>query len=158
MNTSQTAAVKGRKIDVFCVDDNPLATEAVGLTIESRGSTEVQMTGSAASADALLHVAQTKRWSNGGSPDIVLLDIDMPGKSPFEAIGELEVICGRGRGKPRIIMYTGILERRLIERALDCGAWGYVVKSDPPEDLMNAIREVAAGSLSFSSTARALMA
>ena len=145
------------KINVYCVDDNPLVADAIGLTIKSAGLGELGLAGSVSSADAMLHEARMGRWRNGAAPDVVLLDIDMPGKSAFDAIIELEEVCGAGRNKPRVIMYTGLLEKRLVDRALECGAWGYVAKSDSPESLLTAIREVAAGSFSFSPAVRSLI-
>jgi DNA-binding NarL/FixJ family response regulator len=145
------------RINVFCVDDNPLVADAISLTIKSSGVGELGMAGSVSSADAMLDQARLGRWRNGAAPDVVLLDIDMPGKNPFEAIAELEAICGAGRGKPRVIMYTGLLEKPLVDRALESGAWGYVAKSDSPESLLTAIREVAAGSFSFSPAVRSIM-
>jgi two-component system nitrate/nitrite response regulator NarL len=137
--TNQTAA---QRITVICVDDNPLVTEALGLQL--RDYDDIELIGRAASADELIAKAGQR------CPSIVLLDYDMPGKSPFQAISELEEICSESR----VLMYSGHVHEDLVDCALEAGAWGYVAKVDPTEDLIAAIRRVAAGSFAFSPAVR----
>ncbi|MCI0364078.1 MAG: response regulator transcription factor [Phycisphaerales bacterium] len=133
------------KITVFCVDDNPLVTDALKLQIER--AADVQWHGSAPNADGLLTEARVE------CSDIVLLDIDMPGKDPFDAIAELVDICRDSR----VLMYSGLLKRELVDQALEAGAWGYVAKTDGERELLSAIRSVAAGSFAFSPSVRSLL-
>jgi DNA-binding NarL/FixJ family response regulator len=100
---------------VFCADDNPLVTHALRRYIERSG--RFDWMGCSEDADTLLRTVDSL-----GCPDIVLLDIDMPGMDPFEAIGALGARCGGAR----VMMYTGMVRRDLIDRALEAGAWGYV--------------------------------
>jgi DNA-binding NarL/FixJ family response regulator len=144
------------RIRVFCVDDNPHVAEAVALTMKGSARGNLDLAGSASTADMLLAEAENAGWSEGQAPDIVLLDIDMPGRSAFDAIGELGRICGDLQSKPRVIMYSGLVEKKLVERALEAGAWGYVAKCDSTEELLAAIREVAGGSFAFSPSIRDL--
>jgi DNA-binding NarL/FixJ family response regulator len=134
-----------KPIRIFCVDDNTLVTEALRLQLSRTAG--LQWTGCAPDADSLLD--QAKRECS----DIVLLDIDMPGKNPFDAINELTEICGHSR----VLMYSGLLRRDLVDRALDSGAWGYVAKTDGEQDLLQAIRAVAGGSMGFSRSIRTMM-
>ena len=131
-------------IRVYCVDDNPLVIEALQLQLQNNG--DIEYMGSSSSADDFLENVR------GNCPDIVLLDIDMPGKDPFEAIEDLPQICS----KARVIMYSGLIHRDLLDRALDAGAWGYVAKVDGEVALLTAIRETVAGSMGFSPSIQSL--
>jgi DNA-binding NarL/FixJ family response regulator len=133
-----------RPLKVYCVDDNPLVAEALELQLKK--SDEMILHGCSGDAASFLEDVR------GNCPDVVLLDIDMPGKDPFEAIGDLEHVCPRCR----VLMYSGHLRHDLLDRALDAGAWGYVAKSDGIDELMQAIRDAAAGSMGFSRSVRSL--
>ena len=134
-----------KTIKVFCVDDNHLVAEAVRLQLER--ADDVHWAGSAADATAMLREARRQCC------DVVLLDIDMPGKNPFEAIGELTEICPESR----VVMYSGLLKRDLVDRAVEAGAWGYVAKTDGETELLAAIRMVASGSFAFSRSVLSLI-
>jgi len=129
--------IEHKEIRVLCVDDNAL----LGDAIRHRLSMEEGLVwhGLLPDADHLLdQVLQAP-------PDIVLLDVDMPGKDPFEVMKELSARCP----KTRVIMYTGHVHADLIERALEAGAWGYVSKNEDVSAILKAIREVAAGEVSL---------
>lgn len=132
-----------RPMRVFCTDDNLLVTEAVRLHIEQEP--DFRWVGSAETADDMLEKAEEIRMRHL-CPDIVLLDIDMPGRDPFEAIGELHQICP----KARVLMYSGLVRRDWIERAMESGAWGYVAKSDGQEALLRAMRSAMADEFALS--------
>ena len=122
-----------RPIRVLCVDDNRLMAEALErrLAIETR----LQWAGwleEPGSAGAV--IAQSK-------PDIVLLDIDMPGHDPFALLAEL----ARTAPDVRVIMFSGHVRTDYINKAVDGGAWGYVSKNEGLDEVMNAILRVAAG-------------
>jgi DNA-binding NarL/FixJ family response regulator len=80
-------------------------------------------------------------------PDVVLMDIRLPGISGIDCIRELR------RRLPRleVIMLTAYEEEDNIFRALKEGASGYLLKSSTPEDIYNAIRDVYSGGAPFSS-------
>jgi two-component system response regulator DesR len=140
MMTSAAAA----RIKVFCVDDNPLVPDAVKLQLTL--ADDMQWGGSAPDADSLLVEAERE------CSTIVLLDIDMPGRDPFSAVADLAAICPESR----VVMYSGLLRRELVDRAIDAGAWGYVAKADSGE-LLPAIRQVASGSIAFSRSVLSLI-
>ena len=80
-------------------------------------------------------------------PDVVLMDINLPGISGIDCIRELK------RKIPRleVVMLTAYEEEDNIFRALKEGASGYLLKSSTPEDIYNAIRDVYSGGAPFSS-------
>ena len=81
------------------------------------------------------------------SPDVILLDINLPGKSGIECIRELKKKCSA----TEIIMLTAYEEEDNIFNALREGASGYLLKTSSPEELFDAIRDVYFGGAPFSS-------
>jgi DNA-binding NarL/FixJ family response regulator len=128
----------------LCVDDNEAVAEALRVKFERHG--EFDWVGRLASADDLVSAAQELH------PDFIVLDVDMPGKNPFEAMQE----CSESCPETRTVLFTGYVRRELIERALDCGAWGYVSKNDGEDELILALRSVLDGQLGLSSEASQL--
>lgn len=74
-------------------------------------------------------------------PDIVIMDIRLPGMSGIDCVERLSLLLPQ----TRILMFTAYEDSEEIFRSLSAGAHGYLVKSTPPEQLLDAIREVAAG-------------
>ena len=81
------------------------------------------------------------------SPNVILLDINLPGKSGIECIRELKKKCA----STEIIMLTAYEEEDNIFNALREGASGYLLKTCSPEELFDAIRDVFTGGAPFSS-------
>ncbi len=79
-------------------------------------------------------------------PDIILLDIDMPGLDSFDAAQRLK----SQRPEIRIIFVSAFTYDRYVELALRAKASGYVAKGQPPEALIAAINQVASGGAYFS--------
>src|SRR5690349_1075379 len=121
------------RIRVLCVDDNQLLAHAV----ERRLSMEpgLEWVGWLSEAAQLLEQIDTLK------PDIVLLDLDMPGSDPFEL---LQTVTPK-YPKTRVIIFSGYVRRDYVDRAIESGAWGYVSKNAGVDELLSAIRQVAAG-------------
>lgn len=120
-------------VRVFCIDDNRLMAEALErwLALEP----EFKWTGWVSeTADAAGAIREVK-------PDIVMLDIDMPGGDSFD----LAAILAADVPETRVVMFSGHVRVDYIDRALDVGAWGYVSKNESMETVLNALRRVAAG-------------
>ncbi len=79
-------------------------------------------------------------------PDVVLMDIGLPKMSGIEAIRALKAITP----STRILMLTIIEEDEKIFSALEAGASGYLLKSTPPEKILEAIRDVQNGGSAMS--------
>ncbi len=80
-------------------------------------------------------------------PDVVLMDINLPGQSGIECVRELVALVR----KIQIIMLTIEDDSQRVFRSLEAGATGYLVKSVPPTELLEAIREVQRGGSPMSS-------
>ena len=81
------------------------------------------------------------------SPDVILLDINLPGKSGIDCIRELKQKCS----STEVIMLTAYEEEDNIFNALREGASGYLLKTSTPQELFDAIRDVHSGGAPFSS-------
>lgn len=122
-----------KTIKVLCVDDNPLMAEALRRRFESER--EFMWGGWVErAADALKAIRDAR-------PDVVLLDIDMPGQDCFELVGEINA----ARPETKVLMFSGHVRADYVDRAIDAGAWGYASKNDNVDDLLVAIREAWGG-------------
>jgi two-component system response regulator DesR len=74
-------------------------------------------------------------------PDVVMLDIDMPGQDSFEVLRDLVRVVPR----TRVVMLSGHVRQDYIDRAIDGGAWGYLSKNESMDDLFAAILRIASG-------------
>jgi DNA-binding NarL/FixJ family response regulator len=75
-------------------------------------------------------------------PDVVLMDVRMPGMDGIEATRELAGLSGGG---PRVLILTTFDLDEYVYAALRAGASGFLLKDTPPADLLTAIRTIAAG-------------
>src|SRR2546422_897355 len=120
-------------IRVLCVDDNAALID--GLQIKLALESDIEWVGRAQSADDL--IAEVR----DADADVVLLDIDMPGRESLEALEELTAACP----EVRVIILSGYVREDFINRSLDAGAWGYLAKSEEPNVIVSAIRGVFRG-------------
>ncbi|NNF42506.1 MAG: response regulator transcription factor, partial [Phycisphaerales bacterium] len=125
-------------IRVLTVDDHAFLVEGLQarLAIES----DLEFVGRCPSADTLV---ETVRRTDA---NIVLLDIEMPGADPFAMIE----ILNRQKKPPRAIMLSAFIRDHYIDTASQHGAWGYLSKSDPPEAIVEGIRQVLRGKIALS--------
>ena len=122
-------------IKVLCVDDSPDIARLMHMSIDAEP--DLSSVGFLLTADDLVdEVARSK-------PNVVLLDLTMPGKSPLAALGELN----EAHPETKTIVYSGYDDEESITRAVDSGAWGYVSKHHDLKAILDAIRRVAGGEL-----------
>lgn len=115
------------------MDDNELISEAIQRRL--RREPDVQWSGS------LKRASELSAKAIECSPDVVILDVDIPGDDTFQAIRDLAVACPSAR----VLMLSGHTCREYLDLAVAAGAWGYLLKSDETDAIINAIRKVAAG-------------
>ncbi|MQA95311.1 MAG: response regulator [Streptosporangiales bacterium] len=124
-------------IRVLLADDQPLLRRGFRLILE----TEPEVTVVGEAGDGHEAVTATRALQ----PDVVLMDVRMPGKDGIEATREI-VAAGRDAAHtPRVLVLTTFDLDEYIVEALRAGASGFLLKDVPPDDLAAAIRVVAAG-------------
>ncbi len=135
------------KIKISVVEDNPKLRRGLAALINDAPD----LCCHSAFADA----EDALRGLCEDSPEIVLMDIRLPGINGIECVARLVERLPR----VRIIMLTAYEDSDDIFRSLAAGAHGYLLKSTEPEKLLDAIREVAAGGSPISgSVARKILA
>lgn len=121
-------------IRVLLVDDQAMVR--AGLRMVLSAETDVEVVGEASDgAEALRLVARH-------TPDVVLLDVRMPGMDGLEAARRMS----QDAGGPGILMLTTFDEHEIVDEALSTGVAGFLLKASSPEQLVDAVRAVAAGS------------
>jgi DNA-binding NarL/FixJ family response regulator len=121
-----------KPIKILVADDHPLFRRGlVGLLSEQADCIVVGEASSAPDAVELSH---------GRQPDVVLLDVHMPGGGGVAVVGALKQDVGT-----QVLMLTISDQDEDLLGAIEAGADGYLLKSAEPEDLCHAIRQVAAG-------------
>lgn len=134
-----------RLIRVMLVDDHAIVRAGFRRLLEQEAG--VQVVAEAGSGEQAYALFVEHR------PDVVVLDLSMPGMSGFEA---LRRIVARER-EARVLVFSMHEDAALAERAMRLGARGYVTKSNAAEVLADAVADVAAGRLFLSSdVARAI--
>ena len=121
------------RIRVFSVDDHPLLQEGLAAIINNQP--DMVLIAQASSAQEGIQLFRKHK------PDVTLMDLRLPDKSGIDAM-----IAIRAEFlEARIIMLTTFEGDVEIQRALEAGARGYMLKSMPPRDLVEVIRQVHAG-------------
>ncbi|MFM8594699.1 MAG: response regulator [Chloroflexota bacterium] len=120
-------------ISVLLVDDHPVVIEGLRKVLAT--ASDISVTGEAHDAAGALERAKTLK------PDVILLDMRMPGATGVQAVRRL-----REHGPtPAVIILTSYGDQAYVRQALEAGANGYLLKSTPPEALIAAIRAAARG-------------
>jgi DNA-binding NarL/FixJ family response regulator len=134
---SQEATMQ-KDVNILVVDDHGLVRESLSSILDRESDLHVQDVAEDAD-EAITKVLELK-------PDLVLMDIDMPGVSCFDAI---QIIRSRVPDT-KFILVTAYEHDEHIEQALRVKANGFVSKHEGVKALAEAIRDVAAGRIHFS--------
>jgi DNA-binding NarL/FixJ family response regulator len=114
-------------------DDEPLMRAGLRTVLEAGGA--VRVVGQAEDGAAMLAAVDAHR------PDVVLVDVQMPGVGGLEA---LRVLCGRPDPPPAAVLTTFDLDDYVTE-ALRLGVQGFLLKDAEPDALVRAVLDLAAG-------------
>jgi len=135
-------------IRVVVVDDHALHRDGTRQILEAHP--DLQVVGEAASGEVTLALVNQLR------PDVVLMDIRLPGMNGIEVTRALT----RDHPDVRVLMVSAYDEDVYVRGALEAGAAGYLRKTAPGKELVEAVRAVAGGATVLQSglTARLLIA
>lgn len=148
--SGETAAVAdrtptGRTVRVVLVDDQPLVRAALRMVITD--TTDVEVVGEAGTGSEAVRLAAETR------PDVVVMDIRMPGMDGIEATRRITEVSSTettstgatGTGTTRVLVLTTFDDDEYVYGALRAGASGFLVKDMALDDILAAIRTVGAG-------------
>jgi DNA-binding NarL/FixJ family response regulator len=135
----RTDSIQGEApITVLVADDHPLLRQ--GLRLALTADPGLQIVAEVANGEEALQQILSL------SPDVAVLDIDMPGRSGFAVVRELNRLSSRV-GVIILTLHTGM---DLLLEALEIGIRGYVLKSSAVTDIADGVRRVAGGDTYFS--------
>jgi DNA-binding NarL/FixJ family response regulator len=117
---------------ILVVDDHPIVRAGLKRLLSGEPNTEAQE--AASGSEALIAFRRHR-------PDLVILDLNLPGISGLEVITRLKV----ANPEARILVLSMHDDFIHVTRALQAGVAGYVSKDAPPEEILEAIKRVAAG-------------
>lgn len=120
-------------ISVLLVDDHPVVVEGVRKVLQT--ADDIAVAGEAHDAAGALEQARQLK------PDVILLDLRMPGASGVQATRRLR----EQEVRSAIIILTSYGDQAYVRQALEAGADGYLLKTTPPDELIAAIRSAVRG-------------
>ena len=126
-----------RPTTVLVADDQPLVLAGIRRTLES--SDDIEVIGEASSGPQVLAMIERRK------PDVVLLDLHMPGVVGSDCIGAIR----ENWPEVKIVVLSASDDPESIDGAVNAGASAYVIKSAKPVDLVSVIREKATGTVFY---------
>jgi DNA-binding NarL/FixJ family response regulator len=117
-------------LKVLIADDHPVMLQAIRRTLEA--SEHIEVVGEARSGEEVLALVERR------NPDLVLLDLHMPGVGGLECVAELK----RCRPEVKTVVISASDDRASIDSALLAGASAYILKSVSPMDIPAVLRQV----------------
>jgi DNA-binding NarL/FixJ family response regulator len=119
---------------LWIIEDNRAYREAVTYALETEPG--ISCDAAFSSAEAAL-----KHWETSEAPNVILLDLDLPGMSGLDALREFR----RLNESVAVLILTEFDDRPKVFQAISEGASGYLLKSSPIADIVRGIHEVMAG-------------
>jgi len=145
MEQKSTEKPNSDKTKIFIADDHPVVVEGIIRALEKEPGFEIMGT----AADGIQAVEQVKALK----PDIVIMDISMPNMKGIDATNEIK----RWREETLVLIYTMYSDREYITALFRMGISGYVLKREPIQDLIRAVKVVRNGGTYFTKTVRKVL-
>ena len=133
-------------VTVVLADDHVIVRNGLKALLESEP--EIEVIGEASDGKNALRVVSDLR------PDVVVMDIRMPGMSGIEVVRELRHLTCPSRA----LVLSMHDNQEYVLQSIECGAAGYLLKDSEKQELIKAIKEIAAGGRYFSSPVANILA
>jgi len=132
-STGARDATAGKAIRVVIADDHAVVRRGLRQLLDAEDGFEVVAEAS--------DLESARRFTRGHHPDVLVLDLNMPGGSSLDGIPEIRAECP----ETQIVVLTMQDEPAYARHALGAGALGYVLKESAESELVEAIRRAASG-------------
>jgi DNA-binding NarL/FixJ family response regulator len=133
-------------IRVLLADDHPLIRDGLRARLEAEA--DIVVVGEAVNGE------EAQRQCRDLQPDVLVLDLNMPGPSPTETMAYVHERCPR----VRVLVLTAFDDDAYVRGLIAAGVAGYVLKDEAPDALVDAVRSVAHGGAWFSRVVAARLA
>ncbi|MEW8987321.1 MAG: response regulator transcription factor, partial [Bacillus sp. (in: firmicutes)] len=127
-----------KKIRVLLADDHPFFLYGVSTYLKT--VPEIEIVGEANSGEDVVNQAKQL------NPDVILMDIRMPGMNGIEATKKIK----QSNPETNILIFTMFKDDQSVFTAMRMGAKGYILKDAGKEEIIRAIKTIAAGEAIFS--------
>ncbi|OZG67459.1 DNA-binding response regulator [Bifidobacterium eulemuris] len=130
---------QGDPIRVSVIDDDPMICQAMSLILTDYSSGRIHVVSTSTDGTAAVERARDEH------PDVVLMDIAMPGMDGIDATRMLRSLSPA----PHVLILTSLSPSNTVERAIEAGAEGFVSKTDAPEEIIRRVLGVCEGTPQF---------
>ncbi|MBW3091361.1 response regulator transcription factor [Bifidobacterium sp. 82T10] len=142
--TGGDAAETSRTVTVSVIDDDPMVCQAMGLILTDYSNGRIRVVSTSTDGTGAVERAAAER------PDVVLMDIAMPGMDGIEAARRLRALPHA----PHVLMLTSLNPSNTVERSVEAGAEGFVSKTDAPGDIIRRVLDVCEGAPQFNTASQ----
>lgn len=127
-----------KNISVLIADDHTVVRKGLKALLSAE-KYRIDVIGEASSGDQAIHMASQLE------PDVILMDLEMPGKNGLEAIVEIKLM----QPDARILVLTSFAEDANVAESIRAGAYGFLLKDTSPDELVQTIHSVYRGNLTI---------
>jgi DNA-binding NarL/FixJ family response regulator len=125
--------MKQRRVKVIIADDHPLIR--LGIHNLFKNMPDIQVVGEAANGQEAIEMVEKHH------PDVLLLDLQMPVMDGIQALDCLQ----KNGSKVRVLIISAFNDPQFASEVLSRGAWGYYLKEEAPNMIVEAVRQAARG-------------
>lgn len=140
MDTNNTTT----PVTVSVVDDDPMICQAMRLILTDYSDGRIEVVSTSTDGEQAVRQAEVEH------PDVVLMDIAMPGVDGIEATARLRAL----QPAPHVLMLTSLSPKNTVERAVEAGAEGFVSKTDAPDAIIRRVLGVCEGAPQFNTASQ----
>ena len=142
--TGSGTGLEPKPIRVSVIDDDPMICQAMSLILNDYSHGRIEVVSTSTDGETCVRRAAEEK------PDVVLMDIAMPGVDGIEATRLLRSLSPA----PHVLILTSLSPSGTVERAVEAGAEGFVSKTDAADDIIRRIIGVCAGAPQFNTASQ----